>query len=220
VKAKLIVAWLSLIALALVVAGSCSIKHASDQYECETNQDCAEFGDGRVCADGLCVVPGGNMKDAAVDGKKPDGQPDASQCPATCTQCNPEKKECTIDCNQNPNLCGTTAGQMKCPTGWSCIIKCNTSSSCRNGIDCLTATGCQVDCSGSFSCRNITCGAGPCDVNCTGSNSCSGVSCGSSCACDVECGVNANCFNVICSKPMCDTGAGCSSQPVGCEFCP
>jgi hypothetical protein len=221
VKTKLLVAWLTLIALALVIAGSCSIKHASDQFECETNADCANLEDNRVCSEGLCVVPGGTKKDAGVDGKTGDAIPDSAQCPAGCTQCSPEKKECTIDCSQNPTLCAsTTTTAVKCPTGWSCIIKCNMSSSCRNGIDCLTATGCQIECSGSFACRNVSCGAGPCDVSCTGSSSCSGVSCGTSCACDVECGPNANCFNVICSKPMCDTGIGCTSQANGCNTCP
>ena len=216
---KVVVAWLCLVALALVIAGSCSIKHPSEQYECQENADCAELGDGRVCSEGLCVVPGGGMMDAAIDGPKTDGlPPDAPQvCPSMCTSCNFEKKECTMDCNQNANLC---ANQMTCPTGWTCNIKCNTPSSCRMGINCMTATACNVECSGSFSCRNVVCGPGACDVKCTGSNACSGISCGQSCACDVACGVGASCFNVICTKPVCDTGLGCSSTPPTCNTCP
>lgn len=214
---KLVIGWLCLVALALVAASSCSIKHQSEQYECDTNADCADLGENRVCSDGLCVVPGGGMKDAAVDGARPDTPPDAAMCPEQCTSCNPEKKECVVDCQQKPALC---MNQMTCPTGWSCDYKCNTSSSCRNGINCLTATGCTVACTGAFSCRNVACGPGPCEVTCEGNNSCSGISCGQSCACDVKCGTNANCFNVICTKPQCDIGLGCSSQPFGCDVCP
>jgi hypothetical protein len=217
---KVIVAWLALVVLALVVAGSCSIKHSSEQYECETNADCQDLGDGRVCSDGLCVVPGGNIKDAALgDAPRPgDASPDAALvCPPQCTSCNLDKKECIIDCSQNPQGC---TNQMKCPTGFSCNIKCNTTNSCRNGIDCLTSNGCAIECSGFSSCRNVACGPGPCLLNCTASQSCGGISCGQSCACDVKCGVTASCFNVTCTKPACDTGAGCSSEPNTCDTCP
>jgi hypothetical protein len=216
---KVIIAWLALVALALVAAGSCSIKHSSEQYECETNADCQDLGDGRVCSEGLCVIPGGGIKDAAQgDGRPGDAPPDAALvCPEQCTSCNLEKKECIIDCNQNPMGC---AGPMKCPTGFSCNIKCNTSSSCRMGIDCLTATGCAIECSGNFSCRGVACGPGPCNVNCSGNQSCGGISCGQSCACDVKCGTIASCFNVTCTKPACDTGLGCSSEPATCDTCP
>jgi hypothetical protein len=215
---KVVAAWLCLVALALVVA-NCSIKHASEQFECETNADCAGLGDNRVCSEGLCVVPGGNMKDAAVgDAQRGDASIDASQaCPEQCTSCKLDKKECVIDCNQNQMGCANQ--QVKCPAGFDCTVKCNTPSSCRNGIDCLTAGSCTVECTGSFSCRNVACGPGPCLVTCAGNNSCSGISCGQSCACDVKCAQNANCFNVICGKPLCDTGLGCSSEPVTCDTC-
>ena len=213
---RLVVVWLCLIALALAAAGSCSVKHQSEQYECETTQDCIELGDGRVCSEGLCVVPTG-MKDAGVDAKKDAGIDASPMCPSQCTSCDPVKRECVIDCQKNPQVCMV---QMTCPTGYSCDIKCNTSSSCRNGINCLSSTSCKVECSGSFACRNVACGPGPCDVRCTGNNSCSGISCGSSCACDVTCGDNASCFNVVGCKPLCDTGLGCTSQPAACNTCP
>jgi hypothetical protein len=217
---KVIVGWLALVVLALVVAGSCSIKHASEDYECETNADCQDLGDGRVCSNGLCVVPGGNIKDAALgDSSRPDAPRDAALvCPPQCTSCNLDKKECVIDCNQPGANC---TDAMKCPTGFSCDIRCNTPSSCRMGIDCLTSTGCTIECSGSFACRNVACGPGPCAVNCSGNNSCAGISCGQSCACDVKCTpVVSSCFNVTCTKPACDTGLGCSSQPATCDTCP
>ena len=217
---KIVIAWLALVVLAAVTAGSCSIKHQSEQYECDTTADCVDLGDGRVCSEGLCVVPGGGTKDAAVDApsSKKDAAVDAqAACPPQCTSCNAGNKECVIDCQQNPQAC---MGQMACPAGYACTIKCNTSSSCRNGINCLQAAACTVECTGSFACRNVACGAGPCDVTCSGNNSCSGISCGSSCACDVKCGDNASCFNVICTSPFCDTGLGCSSQPTTCDTCP
>jgi hypothetical protein len=221
-KTKIIVAWLCLVAFALALAGSCSIKHPSEQYECDTNADCVELGDNRVCSGGLCVVPGGTMSDAATDGGRVDALPDASlMCPSQCTQCNTEKKECVIDCNAQPTKCDSNAGQVVCPAGWNCNIKCNTGSSCRNGVNCLNSQSCNVECTGNFSCRNVACGPGPCQVNCAGNQSCSGVSCGQSCACDVKCtpGVSS-CFNVICKSAFCDIGLGCSSEPNGCDTCP
>jgi hypothetical protein len=215
---KVVVAWLCLVALALLAAGSCSIKHASEQYDCDTNADCAPLGDNRVCSEGTCVVPGGQI-DAAIDGKLPIDAPiDAMLvCPPQCTSCNLEKKECVIDCNQNPTACGA---QITCPLGWACNVKCNTPSSCRMGVSCVSATSCKVECSGNFSCRNVACGAGACSVGCTGGSSCSGIACNQSCACDVSCGNGASCFNVTCTKPQCDTGLGCSSQPASCNTCP
>ena len=81
---KVVVAWLFLIVLALALAGSCSIKHSSEQYECETNAECAGFDDDRVCAEGLCVVPGGPgpNKDASTDGRPADA---SNACPSQCT---------------------------------------------------------------------------------------------------------------------------------------
>ena len=47
-KSKLFVCWLAMVALAFVVAGSCSIKHQSEQYECDVTADCQDLGDGRA----------------------------------------------------------------------------------------------------------------------------------------------------------------------------
>jgi hypothetical protein len=212
---KVVIAWLCLVAVAI----SCSIKHASEQYECDTNDDCAALGDNRVCSEGICVVPGGAPKDAAVDGKLPvDAPPDASLvCPPGCTSCNLEKKECVIDCNANTTLC---AAQITCPLGWACNVKCNTSSSCRMGINCTQASSCNIECTGNFACRNIACGPGECDIKCTGNQTCAGINCNNSCACDVACNIGASCFNVSCTKFQCDTGPGCSSEPQGCDTCP
>src|SRR5262249_51330558 len=103
---KVVIAWLCLVAVAI----SCSIKHASEQYECDSNDDCAALGDNRVCGGGICVVPGGeNPKDGGIDSRPPDAPPDGQMlvCPPQCTSCNLEKKECVIDCNQNATTCAS-----------------------------------------------------------------------------------------------------------------
>lgn len=224
---KIVVGWLCMIALAVA---SCSIKHSSGQFECESSADCAELGEGRVCSDGLCIVPGGGTpKDAALnDGiPKPDAPTDGSPfiCPPQCTQCNAEKKECVIDCANDPDsaLC---MGALKCPAGFSCLIKCNEASACRAGIDCTAGTACKIECSGFGTCRNVTCGPGACDVTCSGQQSCGGattqgINCASSCACDVNCENGSNCSNITCPALQCDVPFdGCSSEPQGCDTCP
>lgn len=215
---KIVFAWLCMVTLAVLAAGSCSIKHQSERYECDTTADCAELGNGRVCSEGLCVVPGGGGgKDAATDALRGDGSIDAAVCPSQCTSCSLAKKECVVDCQLSPQLC---AGQMTCPLGYTCTYKCNTGGSCRNGVNCQMAVGCHVECSGNFACRGVTCGPGPCNISCTGSDSCSNISCGASCACDVTCNGNASCSSVTCTSLACNTGRGCSSQFFGCETCP
>ena len=219
---KVVVAWLCMIALALVAAGSCSIKHSSEQFECDTNADCVDLGDNRVCSEGLCVIPGGNMKDASMGDTLRDAFIlDAPLvCPPQCTSCNLEKKECTVDCQNDPDP-ATCANQIKCPPGFSCVVKCNTANSCRMGVDCISGTSCKIECTGFGSCRTLACGPGPCDVTCAGNQSCGNVTCNQSCACDVKCATGAYCFNTTCSlPPQCDVGVGCSSQPAGCDTCP
>lgn len=222
---RIVIAWLCMIALAVV---SCSIKHQSEQFECESNADCVELGDGRVCSGGLCVVPGGNMpKDAAVGDGRPDTPVDAPPfvCPPQCTSCNGEKKECIVDCANDPDPM-TCAQTIKCPPGFACNIKCNVASACRMGVDCTQGTACKVDCTSFGTCRNVQCGPGACDVTCSGSQSCggattNGVSCNNSCACDVTCQQGSNCFNITCTAPQCDIAFdGCSSEPAGCDTCP
>jgi hypothetical protein len=216
---KLVAAWIGMLVVAGVVAISCSIKHPSEQFECATQADCDALGDNRVCTDGLCVGTGGNGKDAGVDAVKRDAAgPDAAVCPAACTSCSPEQKECLIDCAANPSAC---VPQVICPTGWACDIRCTTQNACRNGIDCRNSTSCSVDCAGNSACRNIACGPGSCDVSCTGINSCRGIQCGPSCACDVTCGGGALCESVFCTALTCRTfEGGCDSMRTGCETCP
>lgn len=218
---KLIVASIAALFLAVVTVSSCSVKHPSEQYECDTQADCDALGDGRTCMDGLCVGgSGGGKKDAGVvDAARPDAQlpPDAATCPSQCTSCDLTAKTCVIDCAVNPQAC---LPQVICPAGFACNIKCSSPNSCRNGVSCVMGTACNIECTSFGSCRNVQCGLGRCRVNCAGGDSCRGVSCGQSCACDVLCPDPARCENVICTSPTCDTfSGGCTSQRPGCTTC-
>ena len=216
---KLVVAWLSVLVLAAISAGSCAINHKSGEFECSKQSDCAN---GRVCTGGYCVVPGGTVDAPKNDGPITiDGPPiDGSMnvCPAQCTSCNQGTHTCKIDCAAT-----SCNGQVVCPPGWNCDVACSVANSCRSGVTCPpSGNSCNITCSGTGSCRSLECGTGKCDVNCTGSMACRGVNCGNSCGCDVKCAVGAACEAVQCTSFQCDTGLGCSSQlnPGACEMCP
>ena len=218
---KLVVAWLAVVALAVITAGSCSVNHRSGDYACTGPSDCR---DGRVCVDNFCVAPGTTPVDASrADAPMP--QPDANACPAQCSSCNVAAKACTIDCAVK-SCVGT---QIVCPQGWNCDVLCSTPNSCRSstpGTPAVVCTGtlsCNVTCSGDYSCRGVACGTGPCNVACEGLNSCSSVRCNNACSCDVACGNLASCSNVFCTSSQCYDGltGGCSSQQAAsCDTCP
>lgn len=219
---KLVLAWIILLAVAAITAGSCSINHASDQFECTKPADCAGFA-GRTCTGGYCVLPGG-VVDApkgadgrVADGRVTDAAIDAGNvCPAQCTSCDIGSDTCKIDCAvTNCNAA------VVCPPGWNCDVECTTTNSCRQGVTCTGDKACKINCSGAGSCRMLQCGSGKCDVACSGIQSCRGVACGQSCGCDVTCGLNAYCDTVTCTSFQCDTGRGCSSQiSPSCDSCP
>jgi hypothetical protein len=214
---QLVIAWLALLALAFVLAGSCAIDHRSGAFECTKTADCDPP---RTCSDGLCVLPGGAIDAPAGDAKR-DGPlpPDAFLCPSQCTSCNPARMECIIDCAAGANC----NNQVVCPEGWNCNIKCNTTDSCRGGINCLASDSCTIACTGTRSCRNTFCGPGPCNVTCAASQACQTTNCDPSCACDVKCTNGAACTATTCSLFQCSTdfGRGCSStQSASCDTCP
>jgi hypothetical protein len=197
----------------MILLGACSIQHRSDAYACTKQADCNS---GRTCTDGLCVVPGSGTPDAPKSIDAPGTHVDASSCPAGCSTCNVAQKTCTIDC-QSSNC----NGQVACPAGYKCDIKCDTDNSCRTGVDCTAALSCNLTCSGTSSCRNVQCGLGPCDINCSGASSCRTIACNSSCACDVACTGNSSCGDTIqCTSFACKAGLGCTSVPTVCHSCP
>lgn len=216
---KLVVTWLALV----VSVAACSVNHRSGDYACTTQSDCDN---GRKCTDGYCIVPGGNPPVDAPktsDAKLP---PDAPQdvCPAQCTTCDEGSKQCNIDCAVD----SCTNGQVVCPPGWNCDVKCSTPGSCRGnggggtpGVICAGTLSCTVECTGDGSCRGVQCGSGPCNVDCAGTNSCSGVRCNQSCACDVTCHDPSLCTGIFCKSNLCETASGgCSSQFTTCDTCP
>ena len=162
---KIVLAWLAIICVALISAGSCSINHKSGEYECTKQADCDT---GRQCIGGYCIVPGGAVDAKTIDGPKADARLiDApnSDCPPQCTSCNTGSKTCNIDCGLT-NCNGNSA--IVCPAEYSCAITCSTNNSCSAGIDCTAAKSCAITCGGQGSCRGIECGTGDCDVKCTG----------------------------------------------------
>ncbi len=202
---KLLALRLVLVGLALVIGGSCTVTHRSNDFTCEKQSDCAS---GRICSDGFCI---------ALDGG---GTPDApAVCPAQCTSCNTVAKTCTINCALN----GGCRQLVTCPTGWGCNIMCSVDGACANGIDCQNGTSCTVTCSGRQSCGLVTCGPGRCSVGCTGRESCRDIRCGTSCACDVACSASNSCADLSCRSLSCTllTPRGCTSVPLGCSAtCP
>ncbi len=213
---KIVLAWITVLAITAITASSCSVNHASDAFECTKQADCDKY-PGRTCTGGYCVLPGG-VADAPknTDGPMADGAIDAGNgCPAQCTSCEMGSHTCKIDCAVT-----SCNAAVVCPVGWNCDVACTTANSCRNGVTCTGNNSCKITCSGSGSCRMLTCGSGKCDVNCSGNQSCRGVACGQSCGCDVTCGQLATCESVACTAFQCDTGLGCSSQLPSCETCP
>lgn len=219
---KLVLAWLAALVVAIAAAGSCSINHKSNEYECSSPSDCNPF-PGRTCVGGFCVTPGGPIDAPPADmGPQPDGPKDggidAGVCPPQCTSCRFDRQECVIDC-------ATTScnDEVVCPVGWNCTIGCSTTNSCTSGITCTGAKSCTVVCSGNGSCRDLDCGQGACKVTCSGNDSCRNMDCSDSCACDISCAGGANgadCLGNMCPFGCPGPGFGrCSSAAPGCNTC-
>ena len=209
-------AWLTLVVVAVVSAGSCSVNHRSETFEECTGNGQGTCSSGKRCSNGLCVS---TSIDAGIN---PDGKPlpDALVCPTQCTSCKLETMECKIDCAISPASC---VNLVVCPEGWNCDINCTTQNSCRNGINCVGGASCDILCQGNSSCRNISCGVGRCNTICSGSNSCRNIQCGQSCSCDVDCQLGSLCDTVVCAHAACDDSPfsnGCNSLAPGCDTCP
>ena len=211
-----VLAWVALVAIAMIASVDCSITHESDGFACTTTANCSKF-PGRVCMNGFCVEPGGPGSDAGVTDGKGSNHPDASNCPANCTSCDLGSKTCFIDCDKT-----SCTNMVTCPPGFNCDIQCSTSGSCRNGVNCTQGQSCIVTCSGDSACRGVTCGSGPCDVECSGPSSCKTINCESSCRCDVNCFPGSLCEFVTCTQFQCrdQINGGCNSTLTGCDTCP
>jgi len=206
------------VALGLIaLVAACSINHRSDEVACVFDNDCG--GNGKVCRDNQCV--GGTDTDGGPKKDAPPPKPDAFVCPFPCTSCEMSTNTCIVDCSVNPNAC---EGQVVCPAGFNCDIRCSTDNSCRNGVNCTMGIDCTIECTGVSSCRGLVCGTGACKVGCNALDACRNVQCGNACACDTECSNGARCENIFCKQGpngLCKfTFGGCTSQLDGCNTCP
>ncbi len=208
------------LALVAVAAGAaCRIDARSDDFRCESQDDC---GDGRTCSpDGWCVT-GDDPIDASIDATPDDGRPpaDAPGCPAACTTC--QDDTCIITCDGSSE-CGDG---VTCPPGLACQVMCTGTGSCAGPIDCAAATACEISCLGTGSCGDdVTCGPGACTILCDAAGTCAGaLDCSASCACDTECtGPGACGGTTSCPAgmpPACRGDDTCTSGPGACDDCP
>ncbi|MFT3696899.1 MAG: hypothetical protein QM831_27405 [Kofleriaceae bacterium] len=207
-----------LLCFALVMG--CSITHRTNDYACTTSSDCNS---GRVCDNGFCVVSGSELVDAPTgthpDAPKNNDGGQQNNCPPGCTSCNTTTKQCVIDCSASNANCD---GQVTCPAGWYCDVKCDIDNSCRAGVECAGTTGCRVECSGKGSCQDVQCGTSRCDIECSGPQSCRDtIECNQSCGCDVSCTGAQSCPDgaVDCTSVACigTSGKGCSSTSQVCH---
>lgn len=213
--------------LAIVaMASSCGFTKRSDEFKCDTTDECAPD---RVCHDNWCVLPetigDANLSiDATPDAplSPADAQvTDATPCPSECTSC--QNDLCLIVCDQ-ANDCFV---DVICPADMRCQVTCSGASACAGVIDCTMATDCDITCSNSFTCLGkVRCGTGgPCTVTCSGADSCAeGIDCRNSCVCTTDCSGTNSCGR----NPNCPGGAGtcrdmkeCVATPADpCNTCP
>lgn len=67
----------TVLSLALVASGACSLLIESETDQCKTDNDCTSFGEYSVCSKGICVAPA-PITDAGSDA--PDGDPGDGGC--------------------------------------------------------------------------------------------------------------------------------------------
>ncbi len=126
----------------MALAMSCFVDRRSGDFECDNDDDCADFEDpSRSCNDGYCLP---------------------TSCPSICDGGCTTGKVCTIECT-NPNEC---RNGVTCPSGFSCIFECD--EDCKP----TCPLGCTVNCSDATSdCGPIVCGAGQ-TCSCSGVGTC------------------------------------------------
>jgi hypothetical protein len=191
---------------------------------------CCNAACGGTCQSCLAIDTGGSDGTCAqvVAGTDPDGEctfgtvcdasgvcsgcgasatPSGGVCPAVCTGgCVNGGTTCVIDC-LGVNAC--LGGNVNCPGGFDCRVRCGPSG-CKNAtINCPTTTSCEVTCEATQACASATiqCGNGTCDLSCA--------SVGGPCM-----GTNLNCGQNACSAtctgtshPVTNCGNACSCDP-------
>jgi hypothetical protein len=171
---------------------------------------------GRTCENGWCVAPAGAIDASAIDTMVAIDAP-PFVCPSSCTTC--VDQTCIMRCD----TASSCTSQVVCPAGVACRVECSGMDSCGGGVDCTTATACEVVCNAELSCGGaITCGAGPCKVDCAARDACaSNINCNASCRCDVTCSGQRSCAGVEdCPFSVnCELAPGCTSAPGACDRC-
>ena len=136
------VATLSTILIGSVIV-ACFVDRPSEDLTCSDDSQCTEFVEFRSCVSGYCVVP---------------------NCPDDCTACNESAMTCQIDCTAADDC----AGDITCPTGWTCTVNCVGDGACNN-IECQSGAKCTIACTGDKACGDIRCSSAcQCDLDCVG----------------------------------------------------
>ena len=127
--------------IALVVIGlSCLVDRRSGDFDCESDTDCADFDDERVCTNKVCLPV---------------------TCPPVCDDCD-SGKICNIDCT-GMNECRQG---VSCPAGYNCKFTCDADCT---PVTCTSALSCTVTCETGADCGPLICGAAsPCTCTASG----------------------------------------------------
>lgn len=100
---------------------------------------------------------------------------------------------CVFDC-EGPDSC--TSGQVLCPPGRPCDVRCG-DGSCLDNVVCGVLADCDISCEGKGSCaREVIC-EGECTVTCSGAGSCGGGIGGSVELLDLECSGADSCGSTV-----------------------
>jgi len=103
----------------------------------------------------------------------------------------------------------TTTGDVTCPAGMPCVIKCNATGACNGTIDCSAATKCTIDCDASTTCNlaHFNCHGADCTIVCHATNTCnlSTIDVTQS-QCDLQCCASNTCSNDVATPQTCSFG--------------
>lgn len=139
--------------------------------------------------------------------------PSDGSCGAQCVRSGGRCFEgtCIFDCDE-PGSC--TDGQLLCPPGRPCDVRCG-DGSCLGNIVCGVLADCNIACEGELSCdQEIIC-EGECSVTCSGAGSCAGGVGGSVELLDLECSGAQSCGSTV----RCE-GQECQLSCSGPQSCP
>lgn len=127
---------------------------------------------------------------------------DPAVCDEACTHAGGrcEGQRCVFDCSDTASCAG---GQIICPPGSDCEVRCGTYA-CADNVICRGGARCAIRCEGMLSCAaEIICN-GDCDVECVGPRACAGGIGGTPRSLELECSGALSCAgNTQCQGPRC-----------------